>query len=337
LILGGNWKNGYYATYTRPGKLPVGNTPDDNGYEKVRHMVEVEERYNQIRNRRSALERVLKMAIVIEQLNTTLGGVLISGKVEGALPQQAARFYDQLTEYYRSLPSEVVQKLLGNLELGVSNNLQPILQITRIASGSDETLSLPGDEVDPAVFVNEFAENTKLLVGLRVLLYKRGVPTRKLHLELPRHTIESRLRQLEGQEKRYREHLREEISGLQVDLAVLMAHPASLTGSMREVLEQTHKDLISAREHLDGGGDLSEIPVLVESIELSSEPMNCEEFQSEIRNFGLQEAPQSPEVETKPSEREEPVEQELGFWETLKKWLSTPFGVSWSDIKSGKK
>jgi hypothetical protein len=302
-------------------------------------MVDVKERYNQIQNRRSALERVLKLAIVIEQLNTTLGGVLISGKVEGALPQQASRFYDQLTEYYRSLPNEVVQKLLGNLELGVSNNIQPILQITRIASGSEESLSLPGDQIDPAVFVNEFAENTKLLVGLRVLLYKRGVPTRKLHLDLPRHTIESRLRQLEGQEKRYRDHVREEISSLQFDVAVLMASPGSLDRSMREMLEQTHMDLINAREHLDGGGDLSELPVLVESIELSSEPMNCEEFQSEVKNFGLPEAPQLPEVEmeTRPSELEKPVEQELGFWETLKKWLSTPFRTSWSDIKSGKK
>jgi hypothetical protein len=119
-----------------------------NSNEKVRRMIEVEERYNQIRNRHSALERVLKLAIVIEQLNNTLEGVLISGEVEGALPQQAARFYDQLTEYYRSLPNEVVQKLLDNLELGVSNNLLPILQITRIASGSDESLSLPGNEED---------------------------------------------------------------------------------------------------------------------------------------------------------------------------------------------
>jgi hypothetical protein len=177
-------------------------------------------------------------------------------------------------------------------------------------------------------------------VGLRVLLYKRGVPTSKLHLELPRHSIELRLRQLEGQEQLYRDHVREEISGLQVDVAVLMATPESLSGgSMRKMLEQTQKDLINARKHLDSGGDLSEIPVLVESIELSSELMNCEEFRNEIKNFGLPEASQSPEVEqeTKPPEFEEPAEQELGFWETLKKWLSTPFRVSWSDIKSGKK
>jgi hypothetical protein len=68
----------------------------------------------------------------------------------------------------------VVQKLLGNLELGVSNNLQPILQITCIASGSDESLSLSGDKADPSAVVDKFAENTKLLVGLRVMLYKRG-------------------------------------------------------------------------------------------------------------------------------------------------------------------
>jgi hypothetical protein len=302
-------------------------------------MVEVEERYKQIRNRRSALERVLKLAVVIEQLNSTLGGVLISGKVEGALPQQATKFYDQLTEYYRSLPSEVVQKLLGNLELGVSNNLQPILQVTRIVAGSNESLSLPGNEMDPSVFVNEFAQNTKLLVGLRVLLYKRGVPTRKLHLEMPRHAIESRLHQLEGQEKRYRDHVREEINGLQLDVAALLATPKPLDGAMRKMLAQTYKDLVNAREHLDSGGDLSEIPVLVESIELSSEPMNCEEFRGQIKKFGLPETPQLPEVklETRQPELEEPDEQKLGFWETLKKWLSTPFRVSWSDIKSGKK
>ncbi len=301
-------------------------------------MLEAEERYNQIKSRRSALEKVLKLAIVIEQLNRTLGGVLISGEVEGALPQQAARFYDQLSEYHRSLPSEVVQKLLGNLELGVSSNLQPILQITRIASGSDEPLHLPGDEVDPSVFVNEFAENTKLLVGLRVLLYKRGVPTRKLHLELPRHTIESRLRELEEQEQHHRAHVRAEIGDLQDDIAVLLATPQPLDGAMREMLEQTYKDLICARDHLDGGGDLSEIPVLVESIELSSEPMNCETFRAEFKNRKQAEMPSQPYVElVQRPEGQVPAEEEHGFWKTLKIWLSTPFRVSWSDIKSGKK
>jgi hypothetical protein len=66
--------------------------------------------------------------------------------------------------------------------------------------------------------------------------------------------------------------VREEISGLQDDVAVLMAIPEPLDESMREMLEQTQKNLINARKHLDSGGDLSEIPVLVESIELSSEP-----------------------------------------------------------------
>jgi hypothetical protein len=302
-------------------------------------MIEVEERYKQIHDRRSALERVLKLAIVIEQLNSTLEGVLISGQGGGALPQQASKFYDQLSEYYRSLPDEVVQKLLGNLELGVSNNLQPILQITRIANGSDESLTLPGDEVDPSAFVKEFAENTKLLVGLRVMLYKRDVPTRKLHLELHRHTIESRLQQLEEQESHYREHVRGEIGDLRDDVAVLLATPGPLDASMREMLEQTYKDLNNAREHLDGGGDLSEIPVLVESIEISSKPMNCDEFRGEFKNIGLSKTPKSPkvELEVKQPELEEPAEQELGFWETLMKWLNTPFRVSWSDIKSRKK
>jgi hypothetical protein len=132
--------------------------------------------------------------------------------------------------------------------------------------------------------------------------------------------------------------VRDEIGDLQDDEAVLMASPEPLDGSMREMLEQTYKDLVNARVHLDGGGELSEIPVLVESIEISSEPMNCEEFRGKFKNYGLQEAPQLPEVEQpRPAEHEEPAEQELGFWEALKRWLNTPFRVSWSDIKSGKR
>jgi hypothetical protein len=171
------------------------------------------------------------------------------------------------------------------------------------------------------------------------MLYKRGVPTRKLHLDLNRHTIESRLRYLEGQESHYREHVRGEIGGLQDDVAVLLATPEPLEGSMRAMLEQTYKDLMNAREHLEGGGDLSELPVLVECIELRSEPMSCEEFRDEFKTHGLREAPKSPQVEpeTGPAVLESPALQERSFWETLKIWLNTPFKVSWSDIKSGKK
>jgi hypothetical protein len=147
------------------------------------------------------------------------------------------------------------------------------------------------------------------------------------------------VRKLEEQERRYRDHVRAEIDVLRNDAAVLMATPEPLNRSMREMLKQTYQDMNNAREHLDGGGSLSEIPVLVQSIELSSEPMNCEEFRSKFKSVELPKTSQLPEVELKPRspELKESAEQELGFWEIFKKWLNTPFKVSCSDIKSRKK
>ncbi len=304
-------------------------------------MVDDQNGYYLIQERRSALEKVLKLAVLIERLNRTLEGVLISGTAESEMPQQASRYYDLLDEQYLSLPDQIVGAHLKALELRIGSNVRLILQLTRIVSGSSEVVLLPEKHVDLAGFVNEFVHDTNLLVGLRVLLYKRGVATRKLQLEVPRHTIESRLQQLALQENRHRDRARIEIRHMQQDITALIADP-SIDEIMRNMLAKIYMELEQAHQHIKRGGPLSEIPVIVESINLSSESMSYDEFKAEVESTDQAEEIPSAQPETKSESAtitpaEEPVSEKLSFWQALKVWLNTPVRVSWSDIRKYRK
>jgi hypothetical protein len=304
-------------------------------------MVDDQNGYYLIQERRSALEKILKLAVLIERLNRTLEGVLISGTAESEMPQQASRYYDLLDEQYLSLPDKIIGAHLKALELRIGSNVRLILQLTRIVNGSNEVVQLPDKKVDLAGFVNEFVHDTNLMVGLRVLLYKRGVATRKLQLEVPRLTIESRLQQMELQEARHRDRARMEIRHMQQDITALIANP-SIDESMRNMLAKTYMELEQAFQHIERDGPLSEIPVIVESISLSSEPMSCDEFKVEVESADHAEEVPSAPAETKIKSAtittaEEPVTEKLSFWQTLKVWLNTPLRVSWTDIRKSRK
>jgi len=304
-------------------------------------MVDDQNGYYLIQERRSALEKILKLAVLIERLNRTLEGVLISGTAESEMPQQATRYYDLLDEKYLSLPDQIIGAHLTALELRIGSNVRLILQLTRIVNGRNELLQLPDKHVDLAGFVNEFVHDTDLLVGLRVLLYKRGVATRKLQLEVPRLTIESRLQQLELQESRHRDRVRMEIHHMQKDITALIADP-SIGETMRNMLAKTYMELEQAHQHIEHDGPLSEIPVIVESINLSSEPMSYDELKAEVESADqAEEIPSAqPEMKKEPATittDEEPVSEKLSFWQALKVWLNTPIRVSWSDIRKSRK
>jgi hypothetical protein len=304
-------------------------------------MVDDRNGYYLIQERRSALEKILKLAVLIERLNRTLEGVLISGTAESEMPQQASRYFDLLDEQYLSLPDKIVGAHLTALELRISSNVRLILQLTRIVNGSNEVVQLPDKRVDLAGFVNEFVHDTNLLVGLRVLLYKRGVATRKLQLEVPRLTIESRLQQMELQESRHRDRARMEIRHMQHDITALIADP-SIDENMRNMLAKTYMELEQAFQHIEQDGPLSEIPVIVESINLSSEPMSYDELKTEVESAdkagGIPSAQPETNMESETiTTADEPVSEKLSLWQTLKVWLNTPIRVSWSDIRKSRK
>jgi hypothetical protein len=124
---------------------------------------------------------------------------------------------------------------------------------------------------------------------------------------------------------------------LRDDTAALLER-RDLSPAMRGMLEASHADLQALLGHLESGGELGELPVLVQTIRPADAPMSREELAAALRGQDLQEI----EVEqvVLESASEPPPEPSPGvqgprpsFGDTLQQWLNTPAQVSWQDIR----
>lgn len=293
--------------------------------------------YEAIRRQQNALEEVLRLAILVEQLNQALEGVILSGQGGGALPVEADRYYLRIDPDYRTQPNEILMVRLENLEKRISQGFQRIMQISRAADDPAQLSGLHTQSGDIAKFVQGFAAEVTLIVGLRVLLYKRRVPTRRLKLDVSQHSIKHRLEKVKAHERRYREKTREQMILLQEEMATVIETMQD-DDMARDLLIASYNDLDKARKHVEDGGDLSEIPMMVEAVNLGSEPIEDKEFskthpspQTLGEPPGAQQQAEFEEVTGEPAPASRP-----SFWRSLSIWLNTPFKVSFSDIRSGR-
>ncbi len=292
--------------------------------------------YDMLLQQRDALSKAMRMALIIERLNRSLEAMMISEKSGDYLPQQAVRFYDQLDPQIQSISTPMLKEFIGKLEQRVEVDFKLILDITRVAGDpTDHGASLVGIE-DIGSFIEEFFSHAQRLVGLRVLLHKRGEHSKGLKLEVPTQSLQKQSKRIADLEASYRVKVRHDVVQLKDDTLALFESPG-LEESMRTVLQQTYEDLQVALEHIDGGGDLADLPVMVQTIHIDSTPLNGELFYAQAKEMNP-EKPSAPD-QTAAAAVEPPPQASVGrrsFWQALRIWLNTPLRVSWRDVRNGK-
>ncbi len=292
--------------------------------------------FDLLQKQREALTKAMRVALVVERLNRCLESMLIAKNPGGYLPQQAVRYYEALNRQAHSISTSMLKEYIDKLEERVTVDFKLILEITRIAGDpSAQGAALVGVE-DIDSFVAEFSAHSQKLVGLRVLLHKRGEQSPGLKLEIPTQSLQKRAKQIAELESCYRHKVRHDIVQLQQDTLNLFDSPG-LEEGMRSVLQQTFDDLQTALDHIDGGGDLSDIPVKVQTIQLDSSPLSGEVFCAQIVDLGEAEEPAVTNDEPPVPQEQQGKVSPRSFWQSLKIWINTPFRVSWRDIRQGKR
>jgi hypothetical protein len=287
-----------------------------------------------LQKQRHALSQAMRVAMVVERLNRSLEAVLVTKNSGDYLPRQALKFFDELNPQAQSISTPMLKEYIDKLEQRVSVDFSLLLDITRIAGDpSAQGAALVGvDDIDS--FVEEFLSHAKKLVGLRVLLHKRGEPSPGLKLEVPTQSLQKRAKQVADLEASYRYKIRHDVVQLQQETLALFDN-ATLEAGMRDILQQIYDDLQAALEHIDRGGSLEQIPVMVQTIQIDSTPLNGELFYAEIRKVG-EDAHAPPEPQDVAADPAPPTPKRRGFWQTLLIWINTPLKVSWKDIREGR-
>ncbi|QFY90873.1 hypothetical protein D5125_16200 [Magnetovirga frankeli] len=287
---------------------------------------------DELYRRRDALKKVLRLATLIENLNQCLDSVMGAEAMGAELPIYAEIYYDRLSGYFRNISSRKAETLVRDLQPGIRDNLHLILKLTCIVSGSKETFDLPKSSNNLMDFVTNFADRAELLVGLWVLLFKRGTPAPRLELGADPRAIATRIKRLEEKERQYRKRVRESVLQMQEEVDFFLRTADPTDPQMRAGLQQMQAELEQSLRHIDNQGRLTDLPMAMEQVDLGDDEL----ILSELRQ-GLNPPPASAhspagQEEQPTAQSPRPETQAPGLYQRLNLWLDSPLRVGWSDV-----
>lgn len=284
-----------------------------------------------LNTKRSVLEQSLHIASLIERLNRSLEATMVAKRPSANLPTEALRYYEALDELSRALPPPLLKKRIANLSDEVQQDFGHILYITRLLKGVEAKLAGHSEIKDVDRFLSRFSSHSSRLVGMRVALYKKGESSKALELVIPTALLNQRLQALSDLERHSRLKVRNEIKTLRRDTQTMLKNP-ELKDSMRKRIKTILDDLQICLQHIETGGDISEIPVLVQTLGFDDTPMSTTELSELLRGEEVEEIPVEEINITAPTYTPEPP-----FRETLHYWLNTPLDISWEMVKNWQK
>jgi hypothetical protein len=295
-----------------------------------------------IEQRRLALQRLVVIAHSLEQLTQGLESTLLMGRPTGSIPQSALTALAQLDEKTSILPDAKLKHTVDLLEASIQTKLARIIKLVLL---EDEQLVAPtasGGAVpatpDLGKMLGEFRKNAQTTVALKVLLKRRGVPTKPLVISVPENEIKHHIQALKSKESVYRGQLQDKIEGMVADTRGIL-RMEGLSEDMREATRHVLEDLEANLQHLKAGKSMETLPMALEVIEMDAGlPMESEVVAAAVAEPEVVAGVNEPApVQPAPAASSDPLPAgRPGVLKSILLWFKTPSAVTWSDIRRGR-
>jgi len=292
-----------------------------------------------INQKKSALQRLVKLTNNLNRLNQGLQSVLILGKSVINIPPKILDSFKLLRNKLEPLPTPKLQQTLSATEIKIQNDIKQVLEITqKDDSQLDEFLSQKGEKLIDSIeesfsdYVNNFKKKAQASIAIRIVLKSRFALSSAFLLPVPESFIKKQIRTLDKRENRYRKRIKTELITIYKDVSQLLSKN-SYPDEINEHLNNTRDTIIDNIKHINAGKSLENLPLNLESIKLASdteEPQITDdkpEQQAEVK-----EEPEVVEVLAKIEELEiKPLKR--GIMSRLFEWSTTPLDHSWKDTE----
>jgi hypothetical protein len=292
-----------------------------------------------IEQRRLALQRLVVIGHSLEQLNSGLQSTLLMGRPTGSIPQSALTAFAQLDEKTSIMPDAKLKHTVDVLESSIKSKVSRIIETVLL---DDEQLveSSPGGGSSPAMpdlpkILGEFRKNAQTAVALKVVLKKRGVPTKPMVISVPEDEIRRHIEALKAKEKTYRGQIISNIEDMMQDTRGILGMK-HLSEDLRGATQRVLDDLEANLQHLKAGKSMETLPMALEVIEMDHGlpleedlPVEKESPHAEIIESNGEKAPPAPGPATASSARP-------GLFKSLLLWFKSPTEVTWADIRQGR-
>lgn len=282
-----------------------------------------------IRQKRAALQKLVKLTATLNNLHKGLQSVILMGKSVSQIPAKIIEKFKALTESLKSKPTETIKNTLTTTDQKIQRDIKHILELSQ---KSDELLAMQlgatGNKLvdvlkeDYHEYATDFKKKSQTSITLRIALKSRRETTKAFNLPVPESFIETQITTLNTREKECRERISKDMSSLQNDVTLLL-NREDCPEEIRNFLNDMQTELQENADHFNSGKSLDEMPMIFESIELSATPQTVEEIEEQA----------NPQLAT--ATEEEHIEQDVkkpGFFGKVWRWLSSPLKTRWKDI-----
>lgn len=294
--------------------------------------------------KRLALESLIQITVSIQTQQESLQELSVIARPSQDFPPKLVTHIKLLSKKMSELPvSEIIQRL-DAIEMVMTKSLGKLLSFVEVDANQlrDEVLEEP--TIDGFVdAIANFKRRTQTAVALRFLLKDRGVAIAPFSLEIPQESIFNHIETLKIKEKRCVKQIRKEIVDIMKD-SENMIKDERFSESMKTEIMKVSQAMQVNLEHLDGGGKVSEIPNVFETIVLESpitesiiigEPESDEKENTKLK--GKKEPSQKIKSDILEKGFLKNQEKPKSFWGVFKLWLSSPWSKSWHSIKNDSK
>ncbi len=282
-----------------------------------------------IHQKRAALQKLVKLTSMLNQLHQGLQSVILMGKSSAKIPQKVVKKFKSLTESLKEKPTEVIQNTLTSTDVKIDRDIKRVLEISQKsnelleqemgASGTKLADALKDDYHD---FVNAFKKKSQASITLRIALKTRNAIVNAFKLPVPETFIKNQIISLNVKEEQCRKLIKQDMNSLQSDVDILLIKE-NCPEDVKQILLKVKAELIDNVACFNSGKSIDEMPIIYESIELSGSPQVVEEVQEII----------TPHKEVEEIKRPSQPKKKAGFFKHLSNWLKAPWGKSWKDTE----
>jgi len=283
-----------------------------------------------IRQKRAALQKLVKLTSMLNQLHQGLQSVILMGKTASQIPQKVVNKFKSLTESLKEKPTQIIQNTLSSTDVKIQSDIKRVLEISQKSNELlEQEMAATGTKLTDVLkedyheFVNGFKKKSQASITLRIALKTRNAIVNAFNLPVPEAFIKNQIISLDVKEAKCRELIRKDMSSLQTDVNTLLVQ-ADCSNEVKGVLSEIKAELKDNADYFDSGKSIDQMPIIYESIELSGSIQVVEEIE---------------EIITPHKDLVEPIEEAIiakkksSFFKHLSNWLKAPWRASWKDTE----
>ncbi len=285
-----------------------------------------------LQNKRATLKKIIRMALSLERLNESLQSVVNLGKPVSNTNPKIKHLIDQLDDQVTNQPIVKIKATLAYLEESIQNKLASILDI--VDMNDDQLLSISDNENEIEKLLQTFTKNSQTAVALKGFLRSLGEAAQPTALSISSGTVVTKLAEVSVRESACRNKVVFNIMQIIDDTQELIDNP-TVPEQLRNTMEGAISDLRGNIAHIKSGKHIENMSLTVEIINVSAADIKSMQSNTTIQSSKTTTATSEPQVLESPPVSNV-IQKKNTFANKFSRWLNTPKGVSWDDIKKNR-